>query len=940
MKKLILLLIVLTGILLPSDVINTKNGLIFKIEKTNVNEPNFLKIDFITDNIVHIQATRKKQFIDTSLIILNNCINVDIKWNYYQKNNSHFLETQRIIIKVDNSSSMLTFFNKKGEIILQEANNGKIIKPIEFPCERAYSIQQIFKTHEDEAFFGLGHHQLGIMNYRGHDIDLWQHNMIAVVPFIVSSRNYGILWDNYSRTKFGDPRDYISIEDLNIVGIDGKTPGLTAEYFSDRDFNKLYLKSQEQRIQHKYLDVNDPFPKDFGEKIKSVRWSGFIKPEKDGVYKFRLYCSGYTKMWINDELIVNNWRQNWLPWYHFKKLHMKKGNVYKIKIEWIHDGGFIGLEYLPPSDTDYADLLSLWSEVADEIDYYFIYGETIYEIIKGYRLLTGKAPLMPKWVAGYWQSRERYKTQDELLGVLDEYRKRKIPIDNIVLDWFYWPENKWGSHDFDRSRFPDPEEMVRTVHENYNAHIMISIWPKFYVGTKHYEEMLQNGFLYLRNIQLGQKDWVGYVSTFYDPYHEGARDLYWKQIKEKLVPLGFDAWWLDATEPDIHSNLSMEETVKRNGPTGLGPFRRYRNIYSLFHTKGIYENSRKTLPNKRVFILTRSAFAGQQKYSAAVWSGDVAARWFDLKNQIPAGLNMCLSGIPYWTMDIGGFAVENRIATNPKTDDLEEWRELFTRWFQFGAFCPIFRAHGQYPYREIYNIASHDHPAYKSMVYYDKLRYRLIPYIYSLYWKITKEDYTIMRALIFDFPNDKNVVNIADQYMFGPYILVCPVTEYKARSRNVYLPETNGWYDFYSGNFYKAGNSYKIDAPYERIPLFIKAGAIIPAGPEIQFVDEKAANPIRLFIYGGEDASFTLYEDEGDNYNYEKGAYSEISFKYNDKDKTLRIFERKGKYPGMIQNRIFEIIYITPDNPKPFNFKIKPDKTAIYKGKQIKLKLE
>ena len=316
---------------------------------------------------------------------------------------------------------------------------------------------------------------------------------------------------------------------------------------------------------------------------------------------------------------MNSWRQNWLPWTYLPQLNMEAGKRYSIKIEWIHTGGFIGLKCLSPEDTIYQKSLSLYSEVADQIDYYFVHGENLDQVIQRYREITGKAPMMPKWAMGLWQCRERYRTQEELLSVVKEFRKRQIPLDNIVQDWMYWKEDQWGSHEFDPTRYPDPDGMVRELHKKLNSHIMISVWPKFYVGTKHYEEFKKNGWLYMRNVEKGQRDWVGpgYVSTFYDPYSEGARELFWRQINEKLFSKGFDAWWLDATEPDLHSNLDHFEWRRRIGPTALGSSSRYLNTYSLMNAKGIYEGQRRTAPDQRVFILTRSAYAGQQRYSAA-----------------------------------------------------------------------------------------------------------------------------------------------------------------------------------------------------------------------------------------------------------------------------------------------------------------------------------
>ena len=494
---------------------------------------------------------------------------------------------------------------------------------------------------------------------------------------------------------------------------------------------------------------------------------------------------------------------------------MKAGKKYQIKIEWIHTGGYIGLKYLTPEKEDFQKTISLYSEVADQIDYYFVHGENIDQVIRGYRQLTGKAPMMPKWAMGLWQSREHYNSQEDILSTVREFRKRQIPLDNIVQDWFYWKEDQWGSQEFDTTRYPDPAGMIKTLHNDLHTQIMISVWPKFYVGIKKYDLFNEKCWLYKRNVEKGQKDWVGpgYVSTFYDAYNTDARKLFWKLMNEKLFSLGIDGWWLDCSEPDIQSNLSRTETILRQNPNALGTAARYLNAYSLMNAKGVYEGQRQAKDTQRVYILTRSAFGGQQRYAATTWSGDIAARWYDLKAQISNSVNFSISGIPYWSMDIGGFAVESRYE-HPNGADLDEWREQMTRWFQFGAFVPIFRVHGQFPYREMYNVAPENHPAYQSMLAYDKLRYRLMPYIYSLTGMVTQNDYTIMRGLVMDFGYDKSVLNINDQFMFGPSLLINPVSEYKARSRQVYLPDGTGWYDLQTGKYYKGGETIQADAPY------------------------------------------------------------------------------------------------------------------------------
>lgn len=916
------------------------DGVLFEIKKQKDSDAKLVKIQVCSDEIIRVIATPDTSFSKRSSLIVNKT-----DWNYKNwsvNENGDIVEisTPKLIVKVNKKNGSVSFYNSTGKLLLNErTGSGKTITPAEVLGEQTFNIRQVFDSPSDEAFYGLGEHQNAIWNYKGHDVDLWQYNIVDVIPFLVSSKNYGILWDNNSRTKFGDIREYQSISNLKLFDKDSKEGGFTAEYFKDSAMQSLFTSRTEPRIEHEFIDVNDAFPDGFRENVASVKWSGEIAGSKTGTYKFRLYCCGYTKMWLDGKLVVDSWRQNWLPWTHVVDLDMKAGQHHKIKIEWIHTGGYIGLKYLEPAKEDYKNSISLYSEVADQIDYYFIAGDNIDQVISGYRDITGKAPMMPKWAMGLWQCRERYRTQDEILSTVKEFRKRNIPLDNIVQDWFYWPEDKWGDHDFDSTRYPDPAGMVKMLHNDLNTHIMISVWPKFYVGTKNFDLFKEKGWLYMRNVEKGQKDWVGpgYVSTFYDPYSTGARELYWKTIDEKLFNKGFDAWWLDSVEPDIQSNLSREETVLRQGPTALGSAARYLNSFSLMNCKAVYEGQRKSNPDQRVFILTRSAFPGQQRYSATTWSGDVASRWYDLKAQIPAGLNFALSGIPYWTTDIGGFAVEPRYE-HPNSKDLDEWRELNTRWFQFGTFCPIFRVHGQYPYREMFNVAPEDHPAYQTMLAYDKLRYRLMPYIYSLSGMVTNNNYTIMRALVMDFGYDKKVLNVGDQFMFGPSMLINPVTEYKARTRSVYLPEGTGWYDLKTGKYFKGGQTIKADAPYTDIPIFVKEGSIIPCGPEIQYAAEKAADPIRIFVYTGRDASFTLYEDENTNYSYEKGKFSTIQFSYDEKNGEFTIGERKGDFPGMLLTRSFEIVWIGKDNQKGMDFtqSVMPIK---YDGKEQKLVL-
>ncbi len=910
-----------------------------------VEGPRQIRLQVYGDSILRVTASPGDSFSKRESLITT-AADPSVPFSVREEGDVVVLSTSNIVARVSKKTGELELRDGTGNLLIKEpSGGGKVLMPATVMGEDIYHVRQMFESPEDEAFYGLGQHQNGLMNLKGHDVELRQYNLVSVVPFLVSSRNYGILWDNPSRTRFGDPRDFKPLSDsLKLYDAEGKPGGLTAEYFSDNNFQTSFVSRVESDIDYESIQDLGKYPEGFAQGPASIRWSGAIQSDTAGLHTLRFYFSSYAKLWIDGKLVVDSWRQEWCPWERLVRLPMEAGKRYSIKLEWIpknggpgmKDRGYLGLNHRGPS-ADPDGTMSLWSEVGDEIDYYVIQGDKPDEIIAGYRILTGTAPMIPKWAMGLWQCRERYKTQDELLDVVREFRERRIPLDNIVQDWNYWPEEQWGSHDFEAARFPDPEGMTKELHDKLDTHIMISVWPKFYVGIEHYNQFAEHGWLYMRNVEKQERDWIGpgYVSTFYDPYSAGARELFWKQINGKLFSKGFDAWWLDATEPDVRSNLSDDEFMKRIGPTALGTSARYRNSYSLMNAKGIYEGQRETDPDKRVFILTRSAYAGQQRYGAATWSGDVASRWDNLKDQVPAGLNFALSGIPYWTTDIGGFAVESRFEWDVSPEALEEWRELQTRWFQFGTFCPLFRVHGQHPFREMFNVAPDDHPAYKAMLAYDQMRYRLMPYIYSLSGQVTQDGYTIMRALIMDFPNDPKVHDIGDQFMFGPALLINPVTEFKARKRAVYLPSSTEWYDLKTTRRLAGGQTIEADAPYSDIPIFVRAGSIIPFGPAIQHTAEKPADPIRLQVYAGDDGNFTLYEDEGVNNNYEKGAFSEIPFTYDDQAKTLTIGARQGSFPGMLEKRTFEIVWITPDREHVPGLEEKPDRSVVYEGNEI-----
>lgn len=850
------------------------------------------------------------------------------------------LKTAKVSVEVDLGNGNVVFRDSAGRTVLTESGPPGFA-PALAEGQRFLAVRQQFNRGTDEGFYGLGQHQNRQMNYNGEDVELAQHNMDIAVPFVVSTRNYGLLWDNASITRFGDPDPYpyagAQGDGLTVNG----GQGWTATYSAG---GKTLVTRQEPVINLQYLENRKDWPAgtrtaDNGSTIAGLEvvWTGKVVPNASGLHRFRLYSSNYAKVFVDGKQVLERWRQNWNPWYHNFDLNLTAGQAHDVRVEWEPNGGYIALLHNDPRAEADRRSLSLASELGHGLDYYFVGGGDMDDVIAGYRKLTGKAPIMPKWAYGFWQSRQRYNTQDELLGVVREYRKRGLPLDNIVQDWFYWPEDQWGCHCFEAKRFPDPQGMVDEVHR-LGANIMISVWPKFYPTTEHYKELDAVGGIYRRNVEAGAKDWVGpgYLNAFYDPYNSRAKDIYWRQVRDNLVTKGFDAWWLDSDEPDFHSNLSIEERARRMGPTAAGPGAAFFNSYPLVHVDNFYNKHLETKPDVRPFILTRSGFGGIQRAGAALWSGDVVSRWDDLRDQISAGVNMSMSGVPNWTHDIGGFALEDRY-TRQDPKHLAEWRELNTRWFQFGAFSPLFRSHGEAPKREIYEMASEGSPTYRSMAWYDRLRYRLMPYIYTLGADTWFKDGTIMRGLVMDFPADRNVWNIDDQFLFGPAFLVAPVTEFKARNRKVYLPSGTLWYDFYTGRSMRGGQTITASAPYERMPLFVRAGSIIPTGPAIQHTKEAQARtgPITLFVYTGADGTFSLYEDDGVSRQYLSGAWSRIPLRWDERSRTLLIGAREGAgFAGMAPQRAIHVRWLCPGAARRLAFDAKPDATITYDGRQ------
>ena len=840
-----------------------------------------------------------------------------------------------ISAEVSLSDGRVAFFDAAGKPLVSEVAGGRSFDATEFDGTPYYSIRQRFESNDGEGLYGTGLHQQGWMNLKGRDVELLQHNIDNAIPYLTSSRNYGILWDNNAITRYGDPRGLRQIgEVVTLYDKDGVEGALTATYSID---GEVKLTRREEKIDYQFISGLEAFP-DEGKNLapggrSDVLWEGQIEAKTDGRHTFSLYNSEYARLYVDGKLVIDRWRQNWNPWHHEFALDLKAGQKHDLRIEWDRiEPAYLALQGRDPLPADEADDLSIWSEAAQVIDYYVVAADDADGVIAGYRELTGKAVLLPKWSYGFWQSRERYKTQAELTGALDEYRRRKLPIDAIVLDWSYWPENAWGSHDFDPKNFPDPDGMIDHVHDR-NAQIMISVWPKFYPTTEHYKELDAAGYMYKRNVEVGELDWIGkgYLNSFYDPFTKEAQDIFWRQVNTKLNSKGFDAWWLDASEPDLHSNIDIGERKARTMPNALGSSTEYFNAYPLPHSEGVYRGSREVEPDKRVFILSRAYFAGQQRAGAAFWSGDIVPRWEDYREQISGLVNASMAGAPNVSFDIGGFSPERRYETKEPAH-LPEWRELSLRWFQHGAFVPIFRLHGQFPYREIWEIAPEGTPHYDSFVHYLKLRYTLLPYIYTLAGDTWHRDGTILRALAMDFPQDAKARDIADQYLFGPAFLVAPVTQFKATSREVYLPGGTQWIDFETGKRFDGGQTITAEAPLQRMPVFVRAGSIVPRTVVQQYVDEQPDAPLTIEVYTGADGSFSLYEDSGRSYGYERGESARIPLSWDEARGELSIGAREGSYPGMAAQREVRVRFI--DGPRGDNGALEPaaDVSITYDG--------
>lgn len=932
-----------------------------------------VRLQVMGDRIIRVEATPEETFAEKQSLII---VPQKAKARFSVSENGGFVtvSTAGVSAKVSTVTGRIEFRDADGRLLLGETEKGgKTFRPFTVPereigpgtltddARHGWTWHTQFDSPDDEAFYGLGQHQAEELNMKGRNEELFQYNTKVSVPMVLSNRGYGLLWDSYSYCRFGNPDEYRQLQRIfRLYDRDGRPGSLTGTY-TDRNGQVVVRSEDSIYFEHAVPEVNPlhrqdlgiyALPKGFNLDGAHVTYEGYIEAPEDCDYHFLLYYAGYMTVYVdNHEAVAERWRTAWNPNAWKFTCPLKAGRRVPIRIEWRPDGGvsYCGLRVATPRTAEEQGRLSIWSEMSRYMDYYFIAGERMDDIISGYRTLTGKAPVYPKWTLGYWQSRERYTSSADIEQTMEEFRRRHIPVDNIVQDWNYWKLDSWGDHTFEAARYPNPQAMLDSVHA-MNGRFMISVWPKFYDTVDNYKEIDAKGWMYHQAIKDDIHDWLGFRGSFYDAYDAGARKMFWRQMDENLYSkykYGIDAWWMDASEPNVRDCTPMWYRKALCGPTALGSSTEFFNAYSIVNADAIYNGQRSVQPNRRVFLLTRSGFAGEQRYSTATWSGDIGTRWEDMRSQMTAGLNYSISGLPFWGMDQGGFSVENRYVAAQKifdksgqeSEDLKEWRELQTRWNQFGCFIPLYRAHGQWPLREPWNIAPDNHPAYKTIVWYDQLRYRMMPYLYSMAGWVHLSDYTMMRPLVMDFNGDARVLDIKDQWMFGPSLMACPVGRYKMRSREVYLPQQCGWYDLYTGERHDGGRTITAPAPYERIPVFVPEGAILPFGPAMEWCDEKPAELINLYVYAGRDGSFRLYEDEGTNYNYEKGKYATIDISYDDASRTVTIGRRNGSFAGMLKTRRFNVVLVSGDAPRKLDLDSPQGKMVDYDGRAITVSL-
>jgi len=815
-----------------------------------------LRIDVCSDRIIHVIASPTPKISPVIVpAVIHPC--QDNNFKVVSDKSTVTIHTAALEISIDRGTGALRFLSPDGISVLSEpGDGGRTLTPITIDGSRTFHVQQAFMSPQDEALYGLGQHQEGFFNLRGIPLRLQQANTNISIPVLLSTKGYGLIWNNASLTDFNAADQPIQ---LDAAGKGSFHSGQSGEY-------------------------------------------GFLLGGNE---------RGRLRLSVGDETVIDL-HNMWVPDTAGAKINLRADSDYQISAQ---TGGNTQLFVRPPSDTT-----EFRSEAGGAVDYYFLYGPELDRVVQEYREMTGPAPLLPRWAYGFWQCRERYSSQQQILDTAAEFRKRQIPVDVIVQDWQYWGKYGWNAMRFDESEYPDPAKLMSDLHRQ-NFHMVISVWAKFGIETEVDHELAKAHLLLTSDAKTGEPGEAKEKENWVDLFNLKAQKAYWSDIDRNLFSAGLDGWWLDASEP--------EGDPLKNDETYLGPGVLVRNAFPLFETSAVFNGQRATTESKRVVILSRSAFTGQQRNSSISWSGDISGNWETLHRQIPAGLSFSMSGLPYWTTDIGGFF------RPPDQYTSADYHELLIRWFQFGAFCPIFRVHG---YRSETEMWKYGPGVEKALTQIDGLRYRLLPYIYSEAWGVTNRGETLMQGLPLVYPNDTAVRDVTDEFLFGNSMLVSPVTQKGATTRNVVLPAGNDWVDFWTGQRQRGGQTIAVHAPLDRIPILVKAGSIVPMGPAVQSAAEPE-EPLEIRIYGGSDADFQLYDDSGDGYAYEHGARATVHLHWNDNQKTLLIGDRSGAFPGMLAKRNFRIVFVKQDHGVGAEPDPDADRSVTYVGRKVSINL-
>jgi len=830
-----------------------------------------LYLDMLSDNAVRVRLFKGDEAPVPEFVFVNDLETPEFE--VARSGENIRISLNKMMIEVSGENGRLTFMDRSGKVFLSEKDGSRIIEADSVMGQPCFLVEQSFDSPENEYLFGLGQFQDGHFNLKNVTRKLVQVNSQISIPFLYSNRGYGILWHQYGLTYFNPADNLIPLKKDTALSRSMEMEATTT--------------SGSQRIYR-----------------NQSLYTGSFTVEKDGEYTIFLDLGGMDSrhfVAIDDTVAIDQ-SNVWLPPAVSAVVRLSAGE-HSVRVIC----NSINTPTLAWRKSDNATTFR--SPHAKSLDYVVFYGDNADEVIASYRTLSGDAPLFPKWAYGYWQCRERYTSAAQLVETVREFRNRQLPMDVIVQDWQYWGAKGWGVPMFDETNYPNPSGFIKELHDQ-NARFAISIWS----NPDKNSRMGQN--YEARGLFIPGTKWLDY-------FNPETRKEYWNILKENMFDHGVDAWWMDAVEPE-NDALKGEKTY-------IGPGDFYRLTYPLMVSRAVYEGQRQATDEKRVCILTRSAFAGQQRYGVVNWSGDVGWDWDVFRRQIVAGLNFTLTGLPYWTTDIGGFF---RPGSSQYVD--KAYHELLTRWFQWGAFSPIFRMHGYQSETEPWKYGTEVEENMRKML---NLRYRLLPYIYSEAWKITNRGSTLMRPLAMDFPKDLQAVSQPYEYMFGQSFLVAPVVQPNMKEQQVYLPASSGWYDFWTGKRHSAGQIVATEAPLDKIPLFVKSGSIVPMGKFIQYSDQKIADTLEIRIYRGDNGAFELYEDEGDGYNYENGAYSIIPFAWDEQKEVLTIGERQGEFEGLLKERVFNIVWVSESNGNGIGYS-RETNPIVYSGEKRSINID